>query len=501
MSSDHRSLGDLVTCCHAERTTFRQTGEQHSPCCMELFRRAFAGDQDAWTEVVQIFNRMLHQWIGQVNHGLDNDDLQTAINEAWVGLHKGGTKHASLTATDNLAPLLKYLKKCAERAVLQMGRKKDWWSRCKSLDTERHIAYSLPVDTVRVSEIRAYLERFLTTEKERLLCERVFFQGYKPFEVFESHPDLFPDQQSVYQALQTLRRRLWCDSVFRDLVGLDPRDDDQNSDSAASGDKSDQTPAARRRRKTDDSAFLEVRIDDGNEGEERMDNSCDLAEEVLLDYVEGLLPEDKRALIEANQACVIRAHQLAAEMALIEAFLYRLTCPDVDTLLDYYHHQLDSTTALVVHQHVSRCRLCREELALLQQMEEVPFEEPVPAHPIRRVVQAVLAPSLRLKLRGNAMVYTTEAELVILSITRRVAVAPRWTLVGEVSLADGMPVPQPIEQVVVARADAPAIVGAVENDGSFTVRDLPAGLYRLTIVMPDKEIVIDSFQVGEAITS
>ncbi|WP_298490249.1 RNA polymerase subunit sigma-70 [uncultured Chloroflexus sp.] len=500
MSSDHRLLDDLVTCCQTERTAFRQTGEQRSPCCMELFRRAFAGDQDAWTEVVRIFNRMLYQWVGRVNYRLDNDELQTAIDEAWVGLHKGGTKHASLTATDNLAPLLEYLKTCVERAVLQMRRKKDRWSRYKLLDTERHIAYSLPVDTVRVSEILAYIERVFTA-KDCLLFELVFFQGYKPFEVVESHPDLFPDQQSVYQALQTLRRRLRHDPVFRELVGLDSRDDDQSSDSAASGGKPDQTPASRRRRKADDSASLEVRIDDGNEGEERMDESCDLAEETLLDYVEGLLPEAQRALVEANPTCVVRARQLAAEIALIEARLYRLTCPDVDTLLDYHHHQLDSTTALVVHQHVNRCRLCREELALLQQMEEVPFEEPVPAHPIRRLVQAVLAPSLKLKLRGDGMVYTTEAELITLSVTRKVAVAPRWTLVGEVSLTDGMPVPQPIEQVIAACANAPAVVGEVEDDGSFTVRDLPAGSYRLTIVMPDKEIVIDPIQLGEATTS
>lgn len=88
MSSDHRLLDDLVTCCQSERTVFRQTGEQRSPCCMELFRRAFAGDQDAWTEVVRIFNRMLYQWVGRVNYRLDNDELQTTIDEAWVGLHK-----------------------------------------------------------------------------------------------------------------------------------------------------------------------------------------------------------------------------------------------------------------------------------------------------------------------------------------------------------------------------------------------------------------------------
>lgn len=499
MSLDHRSLAELVNCCQAERSAFRSTGERHSPCCMALFRRACAGDQDAWTEIVSIFQRLLCDWVNKVNHQLDDHELQTAIHDAWLGLYKGCTKNPSLTATDNLAPLLKYLQQCAKRAVLQERRKEAKQPYEAALDQALPAAYFSVPDPAFAFELLAYLDRFITEEPDRLLFDRVFLQGFKPAEIVQLRPDLFPDEKAVYQRLQTLRRRLRRDPNFRRLCGLDSRDEGQGDDSATSGDESDPSSSRSPGRKPDDPSFLEARMDDGSEGDERMQTPCDLDDETLLDYVEGLLSDAQRALVEANPACVARARRLAAEIALIEARLYRSTCPDVDTLLAYHERELESTQALVVHQHVSQCRRCREELDLLQAMDAVPFDEPAPANPLRRLVQAVLIPPLALKLRGDAPIYTTQEELIALSSARKAPGAPRWNIHGEVSLPDGMPLPQPIEQVFVTRDNAPPVVGEIDEDGSFAVRDLPPGLYRLTIVLPEKEIVIDPIQLGEEV--
>lgn len=112
-------------------------------------------------------------------------------------------------------------------------------------------------------------------------------------------------------------------------------------------------------------------------------------------------------------------------------------------------------------------------------------------------MQAVLIPPLALKLRGDAPIYTTQEELIALSIARKAPGVLRWNIRGEVSLPDGMPLPQPVEQVFVTRDNAPPVVGEIDEDGSFVLRDLPSGLYWLTVVLPEKEIVIDPIQLGE----
>lgn len=497
MTLDHRSLAELVNCCQAERSAFRSTGERHSPCCMAIFRRACAGDQDAWVEIVSIFQRLLYDWVNKVNHQLDDHELQTAVDDAWLGLYKGCANKPSLTAIDDLGPILEYLRKCVKHAVLQERRKKAKLPYEVTLDQALPAAHFSVPDPVFVAELLAYLDRMITDELDRLLFDLVILQGFKPSEIVQFHPDLFPDEQAIYQRLQTLRRRLRRDQQLRRLFGLDSRDEGQGDDSATSDDESDPSSSRSSGRKPDDPSFLEARMDDGSEGDKRMQPRCDLDDETLLDYAEGLLSDAQRALVEDNPACVARARRLAAEIALIEARLYRSTCPDVDTLLAYHERQLESTQALVVHQHVSRCRRCREELDLLQAMDAVPFDEPAPANPIRRLVQAVLIPPLALKLRGDAPIYTTQEELIALSIARKAPGAPRWNIHGEVSLPDGMPLPQPIEQVFITRENAPPVAGEIDEDGSFVLRDLPPGLYQLTIVLPEKEIVIDPIQLGE----
>ncbi|WP_322493637.1 hypothetical protein [Chloroflexus sp.] len=124
MSLDHRSLAELVNCCQAERSAFRSTGERYSPCCMALFRRACAGDQDAWTEIVSIFKLLLYKWVNKVKPSLDEHELQTAIDDAWLGLSKACASNPSLTATGDLGLTLEYLRKCVRNAVFQFWRKK-----------------------------------------------------------------------------------------------------------------------------------------------------------------------------------------------------------------------------------------------------------------------------------------------------------------------------------------------------------------------------------------
>lgn len=227
-----------------------------------------------------------------------------------------------------------------------------------------------------------------------------------------------------------------------------------------------------------------------------MDTPCTLDEQILLDYAAGRLSAEQRLLVEANPDCVAQAQRLAAEIAAIEASLYRLQCPDVDTLHAYYYRELEATQHLIVHRHVEGCRFCQEELALLRVMDETPLIEPSPFERVRQVVEAILQPALALQLRGQALIYAAPEVLLTLTVRRTKQGVPQWTVIGELKMPDGAPSDQPIEQVVATITDSQTITAEIDEDGVFVIRDLPPGTYRLTVYTPDKEIVIRSLQIG-----
>ena len=227
-----------------------------------------------------------------------------------------------------------------------------------------------------------------------------------------------------------------------------------------------------------------------------MDTPCTLDEETLLNYAAGLLSAEQRLVVEANPDCVRKAQVLAAEIAAIEASLYRLHCPDVDSLHAYYHRELEATQHLVIHRHVETCRWCQEELELLRIMDETPLIEPSPFMRVRQVVEAILQPALALQLRGQALIYAAAEVLLTLNVRRTGQGIPRWTVIGELRMPDGSPPDQPIEQVSATRGDDEPITAELEEDGTFILRDLSPGTYRITVRTPEKEIVIRSLKIG-----
>lgn len=227
-----------------------------------------------------------------------------------------------------------------------------------------------------------------------------------------------------------------------------------------------------------------------------MGTPCTLDEQILLDYAAGRLSAEQRLLVEANPDCVAQAQRLAAEIAAIEARLYRLQCPDVDTLHASYYRELEATKHLIVHRHIEDCRFCQEELALLRVMDETPLIEPSPFERVRQVVEAILQPALALQLRGQALIYATPEVLLTLTVRRTKQGVPQWTVIGELNMPDGAPSDQPIEQVVASMTDVHTIPAEIDEDGFFVIRDLLPGTDRLTVYTPDKEIVIRSLQLG-----
>lgn len=501
MTMPERSTDDLARCCQDERSVFRTARERHSPCCAELFRRSFAGDWDARMHVESIFHLMLCKWIQRFGT-LDSDTFDSVVQRSWEGLYKGGPRRPALTATDDLSRIFAYLKVCARNAVFTALRAQ------KRLEFEVSLDDSVPAPPVGTSDfiidVLRRVDEIGLTPEERLLFNLCFLQGYKPQEIAQRFPALFPEVKQIYWAIQTIRRRLRKDPIIRDLCGLPPDNANDQENPADSSESKPDHPShgggssrtSKRRQRPRGPASLEIQAADAHHGEEPMEPPCTLDDDILMDYNAGLLSEEQRAAVEANPACVARARRIAAELARIEAMLYRLTCPDVDTLIAYHDRQLESTNMLVIRRHVEQCDRCREELDLLAAMDATPFEEPGLLARARRVIEAAFQPALALQLRGQAHVYAAPHVTLTLSMRRIDGGALRWTLVGELSTPDGAPFEQPVEQVVASRESAPDVRAEVDADGMFIIRDLPAGEYRLTVITPDEEIVIRSLRIG-----
>ncbi|ABY33326.1 MAG TPA: RNA polymerase subunit sigma-70 [Chloroflexus aurantiacus] len=490
MTTSHLPLDHLVRCCKQERQSYRDSGELASPCCMHLFRRAFAGEQEAWGYVIDIFQPLIDSWLRRVRGTrldfIDDDDLTAVAHDALLKLRDSANRLPELTTGDDLSRLLAYLKRCAIREVQTLFRRRNRSREISYIkDDTPHVAHFLDAET-RITLYQRLRE--VLNEDELFVIEHLFFKGYKPQDIIHYFSERFVDVDHIYQIRQNALRRLRNDPVIRDLVFPQEQSSDHR-------DPPIDSPQDRRQKPRGPDS-LKIELDQEQKEPGLMGTPCTLDEQILLDYAAGRLSVEQRLLVEANPDCVAQAQRLAAEIAAIEASLYRLQCPDVDTLHAYYYRELEATQHLIVHRHVEDCLFCREELALLQVMDETPLIEPSPFERVRQVVEAILQPALALQLRGQALIYAAPEVLLTLTVRRTKQGVPQWTVIGELKMPDGAPTDQPIEQVVATVTDSHTITAEIDEDGVFVIRDLPPGTYRLTVYTPDKEIVIRSLQIG-----
>jgi DNA-directed RNA polymerase specialized sigma24 family protein len=227
MNMSELPLEELIRLCESERADFRQSYEQQSPACMTLFRRAFAGDQVAWSYIFTLFGRMQYLWIRRsfdaasskgVHVDIEEDDIQGILHDALIALHRASQRNPDLTATNDLAKLFQYWKKCIQTAVLTVLRTK----RRQRL-TDR-LTQSVPNNNNYDLEFKVALwQRILTLlSEEELVILRLDLQGYKPQDIVHKFPQRFPNVQRIYQIKQNYLRRLQQDYIIRDLFGLQP---------------------------------------------------------------------------------------------------------------------------------------------------------------------------------------------------------------------------------------------------------------------------------------
>lgn len=526
MNLDSSSLDAMIACCYEERSAFRHSGQRSSPCCIQIFRRAFAGDQLAWAAVDKIFEPLLKGWLHDGlrkfgnPHLLDEDSLQDVVQEAKFILSKVGPHRPHLVAGDQLDLLLAFWRTCTKHELLRVLRKVQ--IDVRSFDQNPDI---IPPDITGQNSddkkaIRDRLVEMPQTEDERLIFNLRLLQGYKPSEIAKRFPDRFPNKTQVYLIYQRVIRRCLADPELRELAGIRsdaaaPADSAQTvaqsymtdaDDQAADVDDQDTSPPDQSKPDASGGSAgapprgplsLELRMDSSFEKGRAMDMPCDLDEAILFAYLDDQVSAEQRLAIESRPACLARVRTIAAEIAQLEALLYRVTCPDSEQLVAYQERQLEGTPLLVLRQHLDQCQRCQEELALIEALDEVPLEVPGPLARVRQVIEAVRQSALTLQLRGQAHIYTAPQVVITLSLRQMSGKAPRWMLTGALSAADGGPFLGQVEQVSLRGDEMPDQLALLEPDGTFVVRNLPAGRYQLTIVTDHEDVLIKTLTIGE----
>ncbi|MBV9790434.1 MAG: hypothetical protein JOZ51_19740 [Chloroflexi bacterium] len=229
-----------------------------------------------------------------------------------------------------------------------------------------------------------------------------------------------------------------------------------------------------------------------------MDQPCLLDEATLFDYVIGTAAPGVRQAVEQSASCQAVAQQMAREIGPLMQILYRVTCPDVETLVAYQEQRLsNSTQQLVIHKHLSECPLCQEEYALLAEIDAVPLA--APPRLVRRLVEAIFQSPLALPqpLRGDTLAYATERVTIQLRV--RAAESHRWNVRGQARTADG----QPLDGIEAARlqlidAGDASFQGRAQAGGIFRFDQVEAGTYALYVQTADEEIVIRELVIGHA---
>jgi hypothetical protein len=336
-----------------------------------------------------------------------------------------------------------------------------------------------PHDDAEIREaVRERLRLLLETEEER----RVFFLRFecdmKPLQIVEAYGRQFPDATALYDIIQRITRRLRKDAAIRELYGLPPVS----------------------RQKPDSRASLEISVLVNDEEQAMPNQPCALGEALLLDYVTGAASADVRRAVERSPACVAAARRLADELRPLLRRLYRMSCPEVETLVAYQERQLHGAEQLLIHSHVADCPLCREECALLAQIDTTPL---IAAPGLaRRIVEALFRPPLSLPqpARGEMLRYEAPQVLISLSMRKTQGKPRTWVLRGQARTPDGRRASGLLEAALLRSLDdpqRPEHQGTFEASGSFAFRELAPGNYSLSLLTAEEEIVIRRIAVGD----
>lgn len=182
---------------------------------MDLFRRAFAGDEEAWTVLQIRYTPLIRHWVG-FQQQVEFEDV---MQEAWIAFYRYAPLHPSLVCDDTPERVLAYLRTCVKTAVISLNRRERRYAFMQRLECTD--AAPLPYDNHTNVLLRIVIgncvQRCLLTDEERLAFHLRLVCDIKPRDIAAMHPLQFTDVEHVYTVIQRIIRRLRADPTLQSL--------------------------------------------------------------------------------------------------------------------------------------------------------------------------------------------------------------------------------------------------------------------------------------------
>lgn len=469
----NQKLDAICQQCADERKRYFQEKRSLSPACVELFRRAFAVEapEDAWDCLKTLFEPLLISW----SKGQSWFEVEDVVQESWLSFYRGAVGKFQIRDQEQLEPILDYLRTCTKNVIAQ------WMRKAPPGPTKLAETLEEPLDVIEQAQLRVDLERYVAeflaqdhfTEEDRLLFTLKFFLRLKPREIQADYPHLAADYEQLENALQKITRRV---SNYADFQNL-------------------RSP----RRKSADRALLVIEREEVMaEQEISVDHPCRYEETVLLDYLMGMAETTVAAAIERSPACVQRVYELVQRFGPFLHFAYRMNCPAPEQLVAYQQRTLPGTERLMLYQHVEQCPRCREDLMTLQSIDATEGAASKPY--LQQVIEAIYQSPLAFGLQGGWLHYRTAEVFINISSRKNRTKARSWTLHAQVRSHEGQLLTPLVESASLeAQEQTSSVIYHLErsiDDSLLVFRDVQAGSYCLSIVLPDSEIIIRHLIVG-----
>lgn len=237
----------------------------------------------------------------------------------------------------------------------------------------------------------------------------------------------------------------------------------------------------------------------------------EMNEDMLLVYLDDPagLENLTRQQIEAHLAqcagCTEHLAALRQTEQLFQVALFRHSCPDLDSLLQYQAGFLSAAAHQSLQQHLATCIYCPQELAQLARVAQAsePVSQPVAA-PLkewleagRRFIKAALLPATQtpLALRGQyqaPQVYLASPYQITLAKISPLVQGDHWEIQGQVIHEDA-PL-TPFQGIVeLWQGDQLIKTENVDEFGFFVFPEVHLGQYSLRVTLKAEILAIDDF--------
>ena len=217
-SVERLALSNLVEICRQQRASYYHRPDQvDSRFCFELFRRAFAEQNDeALTALYPLYLPQVAAWVQQLARETELD-YPLGFYVADCASHfvlKMRARHFRLF--QSLGQIMAFWKKCIFGLMIDSMRRRRFVY--VSIDELPLWAERQEVHTGLIVEwLVARLNHLLISEKDQLLIELALYHDWKPREIAAHYPQHWPSPGAVSTAISRLKTRLKDDPAIQQL--------------------------------------------------------------------------------------------------------------------------------------------------------------------------------------------------------------------------------------------------------------------------------------------